>query len=130
MSHFRAAGLDDLMNDLAGHLKTTDQMSQEMLTAGEDVIVDAWKQEAEAHVLTGQMRASIKGHRKKGTLSTEVYPDGKDSRGVRNADKAFIIHYGISRIKATHWVDRAEQTAEEGVVDAMEQVVDRYMGGG
>ena len=58
-----------------------------------------------------------------------VSPQGKDHKGVRNAEKAFINHYGTSKIKATHFVDDAETEASEKAVDAMQDVWNKQKGG-
>ena len=48
-----------------------------------------------------------------------IYPQGRDHKGVRNAEKAFVNHYGASHRKATHFVDDAEKQSEEPAVEAM-----------
>lgn len=52
----------------------------------------------------------------------DIYPQGKDRHGVRNAEKAFILHYGTKRIAATHWVDDADRLCDTTVIAAMRAV--------
>ena len=47
---------------------------------------------------------------------------GKDKHGVRNVEKAFILHYGRSNMKGDRFVDEAERIAEENAIPAMQEV--------
>ena len=62
-----------------------------------------------------------------GGATAEVYPQGKDRKGVRNAEKAFLLHYGWGQKNGDHFVDQIEREAEEPAVEAMEAVMDRYV---
>ena len=57
----------------------------------------------------------------------EIYPQGKDRKGVRNAEKAFILHYGKSGQAPTRFVDAVEEAAEDKAVSAMENVFNNYL---
>ena len=98
-----------------------------MLQAGAAVVADAWRDAIQSHGLidTGDMLDSVAPANLVNS-STEkkiaVYPQGRDRKGVRNAEKAFINHYGASRRKATHFVDDAETKAEGPAVEAMAAV--------
>ena len=59
-------------------------------------------------------------------MACEVYPQGVDRKGIRNAEKAFVNHYGASSRKATHFVDDAESEAEAPAVEAMANAWDTY----
>ena len=59
--------------------------------------------------------------------SIDIYPQGKDKRGIRNPEKAFILHYGTKKIKGSRWVDDADRYSEETVVPAMIRVWDNYL---
>lgn len=95
--------------------------------------------EKHRHVRTGDMMAAIgdNGIREyMGGASTEVYPQGDDRNGVRNATKAYVINYGkgrkiTKRKKANKTGDKFitgdESKAEEIVVQAMQAESDRLI---
>ena len=56
---------------------------------------------------------------------TSIYPHGRDRKRQSNAEKAFILHYGSSKLKGDHFVDDAEAKAEEAVEQVMQNVWDR-----
>ena len=63
--------------------------------------------------------------------STEVYPQGEDRRGVRNATKAFVINYGRGGVKRNggkmgdRFITSDEKAAEALVTQAMQAESDR-----
>lgn len=73
--------------------------------------------------------------------STEVYPQGDDRKGVRNATKAYVINYGKgqrpnTRRPKTHprlnltgdkFITGNEQKTEEAVTEAMQAESDRLI---
>ena len=61
--------------------------------------------------------------------SIDIYPQGVDGKGVRNAEKAFILHYGTSKIPGSRWVDDADRYSEETAPEAMAAVWDRHNNG-
>lgn len=81
--------------------------------------------EAGAKVAVDEMRAAISNHHvKRGSMrdstgmaeyhetleggSVNVYPQGTDSRGVKNALKAFVINYGLGNNPTTRSRGRRE----------------------
>lgn len=128
MARFDASGLDDIVKQMAELGELAGEVADEMLLAGAAEVAEGWRQAAEQYGLkdTGDMINSI-GHPRQastsaGLRSIDVYPQGKDRKGVRNAEKAFLLHYGTSSIKATRWVDRAEQIGAEPAEKAMREV--------
>ena len=127
MALFEAEGFDELVADLKKNADLLDSAAPEMLQAGAAVVADAWRDAIQSHGLidTGDMLDSVAPANLVNS-STEkkiaVYPQGRDRKGVRNAEKAFINHYGASRRKATHFVDDAETKAEGPAVEAMAAV--------
>ena len=127
MALFEAEGFDELVADLKKNADLLDSAAPEMLQAGADVVADAWRDAIQSHGLidTGDMLDSVAPSNLVNS-STEkkiaVYPQGRDRKGIRNAEKAFINHYGASRRKATHFVDDAETKAEGPAVEAMAAV--------
>ena len=126
-------------DELAAELKKLGQLDngelvEAMLDAGAEVVVREWKNGIQKVVKTkrskGELLESIgtgKGVEKVGDVSTEtIYPVGKDSKGVRNAEKAFILHYGKSGQAPTLFVDDVEAVAEDEAVEAMSEVFNKF----
>lgn len=137
MAKFAMNGIDELAVELMemGQLDNGELVS-EMLEAGAEVVAEEWKKGIRSAVKangrsTGDMERSVaptKGIKKVGDISTkEIYPQGKDRKGVRNAEKAFILHYGKSGQVATRFVDAVEDAAEDKAVEVMEDVFNNYL---
>ena len=127
MALFNGGGFDELLADLKKDADLLDTAAPEMLQAGANVVADAWRDAIRANDLidTGDMLDSVGPSDAVNTdreKKIAVYPQGRDRKGVRNAEKAFINHYGASRRKATHFVDDAETKAEGPAVEAMAAV--------
>lgn len=136
MAKLRMDGMEEAINDLERLGKNTDEATTAMLRAAGNVMSNAWRESAEKHHHrdTGQMIASISAGRKiKGRGSGKsivVTPQGKDHKGVRNAEKAFILHYGTGKIAASHWVDEAEKDAEPKIATTMQSIWNEYIATG
>lgn len=80
---------------------------------------------------TGEMLASIGRNEYREWLgggSVDVYPQGEDSRGVRNATKAYVLNYGRGRgLKGDKFITGDESRAEEIVQEAMQAESDRLI---
>jgi len=128
MALFNGEGFDELVADLKKHADIIDLAAPEMLQAGAEVVAEAWREAIRAHGLidTSDMIDSV-GPTEAITTSGErkiaVYPQGRDRKGVKNVEKAFVNHYGASRRKATHFVEDAETKAEAPATDAMASVL-------
>ena len=65
--------------------------------------------------------------------ATDVYPQGNDRFGVRNADKAYIINYGRGGVRkkgaklGDKFITGDERNAEELVFEAMQAENDRII---
>lgn len=136
MAQFSTDGLNEIMAEMASMHESTGETAVEMLMAGAEEVKRAWKETAERHGYreTGDMIESI-GYAKEprwvGEIrSIDIYPQGKDRKGVRNAEKAYLLHYGTSKIHGSHWVDEADQDAGPLVQDAFEKIWDRHLKGG
>lgn len=121
MARFRTDGLDDLMREMLEMGEDTGPIADRILLAGAEVIRRCWKIAAESHGHrdTGDMIGSInyaKKPKKIGDLkAVDIYPQGKNRRKVRNAEVAFILHYGSSKIPGSHWIDDADDMSEPEV---------------
>ncbi len=135
MPRFDTSGLDEIIADIKRLGVEAEQIADDILMVAAAEVSGAWEQATKeaGHVDTGDMIKSIGCARKPKTINgiktIEVYPRGKDSKGVRNAEKAFVLHYGTSSIKGSRFVDRAEQLAEPAVQQAAERLWNKYLEG-
>lgn len=114
MARLSFTGLDAVVNELGRMEQGADGKITEMLEAGGTVMVTAWQEAITAAGLidTGSMINNVRaGNLKKTEDGGEIviYPRGNDAKGVSNAQKAFIHHYGSSKNPATGFVDKAEK---------------------
>lgn len=129
MAKFNVVGLDDVQKAMLRRDKATMEAVPEMLKAGGAVMQKAQSDEITATFKskrsTGDMAKSIvvsKVKEKDGGKSVEVYPDGKDRHGVRNATKAFVLQYGRKNMPARPWFTAANTKAADDVTSEMRRV--------
>ncbi len=101
----------------------------EMLAAGGCILQEAQAKEIRATFRsdrsTGDLADSIKVSdvKEKGSAQmVEVYPDGKDRHGVRNATKGFVLNYGRKRMEARPWFTAANTKTADAVNAEMRKV--------
>lgn len=115
MARFDTTGIDEIIQNLERMGQGSGPIAEEMVNAAVEEIKQAWKDSAEAHGHrdTGALIDSIgfgPGPVRAGAiLYRDVYPQGTDSKGTRNAEKAFILHYGCKRFPGSYWVDDADE---------------------
>lgn len=129
MARLKSQGLDALANDLKQLGKDITEVEEEMLDAGAQEIVAAWKEgiTSAGHVDTGEMRDSVKATKKRKQKAREIYPQGKDSKGVRNAEKAFVNHYGKGSKPGDRFVDKIEDAAEPKAAARMQSILNAHL---
>ena len=133
MARFNVSGLDETIEEMKRIGQMTGRTADAMLMAGAEEVRKAWRQSAEEHRHrdTGDMIASIGFARKPkeiGSIRTiDIYPQGKDKRNIRNAEKAFILHYGTTKIRGSRWIDDADKISEQTVVPAMIRVWEQFL---
>lgn len=133
MARFDMSGLDPIIDEMREMGLEVGEVADSMLMAGADEVAEAWRRAAQTHGLidTGDMFNSIGYPNTAKTFgeyrTIDIYPQGRDQKGVRNAEKAFVLHYGTSKLKATYWVDTADSYCTETVVPAMEKVWDEFI---
>ena len=131
MASMDTSGLDDLINQMRRLGQDVGPVADEMLDAAAGIVRDQWKSTAKqyGHVDTGAMVDSVdfpvKGSAR--ALYRDIYPQGKDAKGVRNAEKAFILHYGKHNMPGTYWVDDAEDKAGPEAIAACQAIWDRFL---
>ena len=134
MARFNTEGIDDIINEMYRLGEGIGPVADEMCTAAAEEIRDAWKRTAEKHGFraNGDMIDSIgfvnAPTRASDVKAKDIYPIGVDRKGVRNAEKAFLLHYGTSRIKAKYWVDEADDASAEPVEARIQEIWDRFNG--
>lgn len=145
MARFKMTGLDATIRQMTELGELSDKVADKMLAAGAEEVKKAWKKAAQKHDLrlTGQMLDSIGYPRKpkdvNGIKTMDIYPQGNSTytesdgkrieraKPIRNAEVAFVQHYGTSSIPATHWVDTADELAEEPVARVMNEIWDEEL---
>lgn len=136
MARFELEGIDEMLSDMRRMGELTGDVATAVLQAGAEGVKRAWREAADRKGLvdTGDMLESIGFSHTPKTAGDikyiDIYPQGKDHKGVRNAEKAFVLHYGTSRIKPTRWVDLADELSETYAVPAMQKVWEDYLTSG
>ncbi len=121
MARFDTSGLDDLFAEMEREAELVGETADEMLMAGAEIVKEEWRKSAQrhGHKDTGDLIESIGYPRAPKTAkdirSIDIYPQGKDRKGVRNAEKAFILNYGTSRKAGSRWVEDADAHSAEPV---------------
>jgi hypothetical protein len=150
VASFTIYGMDETVAELKRMNELTGPMAKEMVEEGGEAIADSWRRVIveRGHVDTGAMRDNVRAGEavvKSGVMTGEIYPRGKDRHGVRNAEKAFLLHYGWKAGKAARgkkgtkatgrkgsyrgdrFVDVVEDECEATVGYVMENVMNRYI---
>lgn len=133
MAKLTIDGLDETVEQMARMKQLTGHVADQMLLAGAAVMKRSWKETITRHdfIESHSMIDHVNFPRKPKTvldvLSIDVYPQGKDDNGVRNAEKAFILHYGRSNMDASHFVDEAEQKAKAETEAAMVKIWNHFI---
>lgn len=137
MGKLTVNGMDALIDDLADLAKLPDSVIEGILNAEADVVERAqrkagakmWKGPYE----TGDTAASIKKGKVKKTgldRSITVAPRGKNKRGQRNAEVAFVNEYGKSSGRQAGGrpaIRTANEQSEKEMVEAGEKVLSAYL---
>ena len=123
---------DSLTKELE-KLANADEIAPKMIEAGIPIVKDELVRRAGAHRRTGAMSGSIKPTQpkrtKSGGHSAVVRPTGRDGRGTRNMEKMMYMEYGTSHQPSTPVVTPAVAAAESGVIEAMQKVFNKEVGG-
>ena len=112
-------------------------MIRKIVEAGAGAAEKAWRENIREnqHVRTGDMLASVGTNEYREYLgggSVDVYPQGEDRNGVRNADKAYVINYGRGGTRkrgkmGDKFITGNEDKTETAIVDAMQAESDRLI---
>lgn len=124
MAKFNIVGFSDVEKELLKRSRRAETAVPKMLKAGSEVLIKAQKSVSKEMGVydTGDFHDSIKATKikeKDGAQYVDVYPQGTDRKGVRNATKGFIAEYGTSSITARPWMSTANARYAEDVHEAM-----------
>ena len=151
MARFEVDGLENLFREMEYYDRMSGPTADKMLIAGAEEVKKAWKEEAQRRGFkdsgaminkTGFPRAVT---RASDIAAIDIYPQGKDKRGKRNAEKAFILHWGTTSAAAqkrrkkkkftgpgiprTLWVDDADKAAGPKVLEVYTRIWDEFLEG-
>lgn len=124
------SGYEETLEMLYQETERLERKATEMLGEAGQIVIKAWQDviTERGHVETGDMRDSVRASAVKKTgdaYISSIYPHGRDRKKQSNATKAFVLHYGTSRIKGDHFVDEAEDRSSDEAMDAMEKAWER-----
>ena len=134
MARFDTSGLDAVLEEMKREGELAGPAADAMLLAGAEQVKEAWRRSAEEHghrdtdALIDSIGYARKPKQAGDVRSIDIFPRGKDAKGVRNAEKAFVLHYGTSKMKGSGWVDDADKYSEDMAIPAMIAVWENYKG--
>lgn len=151
MARFETDGIDAVIEDMKRHHELVGETANKMLIAAAEEVKECWRKEAERRRFrdSGDMIQSIDYAKSSSTAGgvkyIDIYPQGKDRKGQRNAEKAFILHWGTTSDKArrrrerkkfsgpgiprTLWVDDADKASGPRVEKVYTEIWDDYLKG-
>ena len=129
MATFNQYGLEDLIGSFDKLANIPDGVLDEMLNAGADVIAEKQKAVGKrmgVH-LTGVTLESIKKAKKTGGGKSgryiDIYPDGRNADGNRNAEVAFINGFGKKGQDARPFMETANEESAGETTEAAAKVL-------
>ncbi len=121
-------------------LELDEKLNKKMLRAGAEVIKNGWKKairerikhpDRSTNALVNSIKVTVHGSSAKDLPNAVIAPSGKDSKGVRNAVKAYVMHYGRKnhggKYPGNRFVDIAEDETKLEAVNAMADVFYKYL---
>ena len=138
MAEFSCNGLDDLMLSLQEIAAIPEEVQDEMLRAGAEVVAQAQREKVRAYGIYDcssprHVADSIKPGKvklKKGQRIIYVSPTGSRRRGktvTRNSEILFVNEYGRRGQKARPAVRDANEASAEATTAAQAEVYDKYL---
>lgn len=138
MAQFEIDGLTELVKAMEAMGHGVGQVADAVLLAGAGAARDVWREVAESYGLraTGDMIESVgfakKPNTARGQLYIDIYPQGNssDKRHIRNATKAYWLHYGDPDHKGAGWIDAVDIKAGDPVTEAEVGVWEQFIQSG
>lgn len=130
MAKFNTTGFEEIEKQFLRQSEIATKAVPLMLNAGADVLVEAQRKEADRLFgISGRSKGDLVRSIKKSKVTSTsvnatitVAPEGKDSGGVRNAEKGFVLNFGRTNMTAQPWMDAANTKSEDKVHDAYNEV--------
>jgi HK97 gp10 family phage protein len=138
MAKFNVVGFDEIEKEILKETKKAEKAVPLMLQAGAEILIKAQKTEIDIMIRDGKARNDKSNSRSWGDLKNsitatniknsgaeaflDIHPQGVDRKGVRNAEKGFILEYGTKSKKAYPWMTIANEKSEEEVHKKMLEV--------
>lgn len=138
MAEFSCNGLDNLMLSMQEIAEISEEVHDEMLRAGADVVAQAQREKVKAYgIYDGSSPKHVadvikpgKVKLKKGQRVIYVTPAGSRRRGksvTRNAEILFVNEYGKRGQKARPAIRDANEACAEQMVNAQMAVYDKHL---
>lgn len=132
MAKFNTVGFEEVEKQILRQSEIATKAVPLMLNAGADVLVEAQQKETDQLFgISGRSKGDLKRSIEKSKVTSTsvdatitVAPTGKDSGGVRNAEKGFVLNFGRSNMPAQPWMDAANAKSKDKVHEAMMEVWD------
>lgn len=147
MAKFKSHGIESISMSLSVLSNLPDEAAYNVLEAGAAVLIEKWKEKLLPMKRTGQLIESIKAKHKTGSNGLPVIsvaPTGKRKNGYTgrrkkrdgspggtyqgsNAEVGYFLEYGTPRMRATHWMETANEEAADAVIDAESKAFDDFL---
>lgn len=134
----RAEGFDDMLRKLErlSDRGKVEEIAKKAVSAAEPKLLESTKSAVAAAeqgpYSTGSVSASVSATGAKVNeygVYTVARPTGRDNKGVRNAQKAAMLEYGVpGHLNPRPWRAKAAGTVEDACVKTMEDVLKAEMG--
>ena len=141
MAKFSFNGMDEISASFEQLANLTDEDKMSVIMPGAKVLLQRQREKIESLFVqrTGDLANSLTIEEKSGENGPYawIFPKGKhrgSSTGKRkgkrrsngkysgtNAEVAYILEYGSPRISATHWLENANEEAEDEVIAAQQE---------
>lgn len=148
MAGCRVEGLDELIQQMAEYEGNIDEVLEDMVELGASEVKEAWKKSAEkhGHKDTGELIESIdydkRSKKEADGLARYIYPRGQQrnihvngkvygrKKPIRRAAIAFYLHYGHGGTPGSHWVDDADEIADQTAPKKLEERWEEFIKNG
>ena len=109
MARIETTGFEEIEKQFLRRAEKAVKAVPRMLKRGAEVLAEAQRREIDQMDIVdkGELMRSVKPTKvkqKEESSYIDVYPQGTDSKGVRNAEKGFIAQYGKSNEPARPWM--------------------------
>lgn len=119
------AAFDVNMPDFLDKLVLSDDEMLDIVNSATGIAQDSIRSSLANHSATGSLVASVKPAKAKkskyGDYIAVVGPKGKDSKGVRNIEKAVYLNYGTVNQPARPWLAQAINNAQNKVTEQLSE---------